>query len=695
MIVKTAADLQKAVDFITNSDMLAYDIETTGLNPRQDAVVGFGVSNSSQGFYFPVTSKTDHVLILQMLATKQLLAFNASFDMPFTKNYFGVDLLPSLHTDVLLLKHTCDEEFPFGLKEIATKLFGLDATKEKAEMQASVKANGGKATEYYKADTDILGKYCIQDCLLTFKIYNYYLPKLKSEKLEQFFYQDEVMPLYKRVTIPMECHGMRMDVPKLEQTWAAIKKDIQQLETEILTEIAPLITELEAQFLDKEYPVKTEKGNFTKLFKPYKDVLEHFTAQDIKAIQKAQHQKDSPDEPIFNLQSKHHLKKLFFDVLKETPLSSTATGQPQVDEEFLSWAATKHPWVSKLIDFNKLGKLSGTYMERFLEDVDVANEGIFYPRFQQHRTVSGRYAGDMQQLPRTMESDTIVAKYTNLIREFIIPRNGKVLMSADYESLEPHIFAHVSGDARLQVIFNEGKDFYSEIAIRTEKLVGVSSDKAADNYLGKVNKAARQKAKSYSLGIPYGMTGYKLKYEIGCSEEEANKLVNDYLQSFPDLAKWMYNSQDQVKYHGFIRTQAGRVRHMPRAKELFNKYGESLADSLALWKRFHEHPAVYQRAKEDRKEYKNLLNNAINFQIQGLAASIVNRAALNIVARLKTEKLDAAILAQVHDELVFEVSQKDAEAVGKLVQEEMQNVVKLSVPLKTVPQFGTNYRQCK
>lgn len=695
MIVQTAADVQKAVDFIKNSTMLAYDIETTGLNPRRNAIVGFGISDASQGFYFPVKSNEDYKSILHLLATKQLLAFNAAFDMPFTKNYFGVDLLPSLHTDVLLLKHTCDEEFPFGLKEIATKLFGLDATKEKAEMLASVKANGGKATEFYKADTTILGKYCIQDCLLTYKIYNYYLPKLKSEKLEDFFYKDEVMPLYKNITIPMECHGMRLDVSKLEQTWIAIKNDIQQLEKEIFTEIAPLITELESQFLDKEYPVKTEKGNFTKLFKPYKDVLEHFSAEDIKAIQKAQHQKDSPNEAIFNLQSKHHLKKLFFDVLKETPLSSTATGQPQVDEEFLSWAATKHPWVSKLIDFNKLGKLCSTYMERFLEDVDVIRTGIFYPRFQQHRTVSGRYAGDMQQLPRPVESDSLVAKYTNKIREFIIPRNGKVLMSADYESLEPHIFAHVSGDSRLQAIFNEGKDFYSEIAIRTEKLTGVSSDKKADNYLGKVNKAARQKAKSYSLGIPYGMTGYKLKYEIDCSEEDANKLVNDYLQSFPDLAKWMYNSQDQVKYHGFIRTQAGRVRHMSRAKELFNKYGESLADSLALWKRFHEYPAVYQRAKEDRKEYKNLLNNAINFQIQGLAASIVNRAALNIAARLKTERLDAAILANVHDELVLEVSQKDAEAVGKLVQEEMQNVVKLSVPLKTVPQFGTNYRQCK
>jgi len=699
IIVDTPEKLAEAMLFITQNEVLAYDIETTGLNPRKDSIIGFGVSGALDGCYFPISryvraldslvpyglDRSSLQMVLRALQGKKLLMFNAAFDAVFTANDLGVDLLPSLYADVMLLKHTCDEAFPFGLKEIATKLWGTDATKEKEELKASIKANNGTATEYYKADLEIIAKYCIADCILPQRIYNYYLPSLRHQQLESFFFSDEVMPLYKTVTVPMETRGIQLDTPLLQASQAEITTDLKTLEKNIQDQVSPFLTEFTSWYLNKDYPLKT-RGRLAKLMDKY----------DL-SLRQAQEQAwiDDAEGYMFNLLSKHHLKKLFFDTLKETPLSTTDLGNPQVDDEFIQSMSEKYPWCKDLTIYNKLTKLKGTYIDRFLEEQE---DGIIYPRFFQHRTVSGRYAGDMQQLPRPlpeMGSNPLVRKYTNRIREFIIPRSGYVLVGADYEQLEPTIFSHTSGDPALQEIFQKGVDFYSEVAIRTERLRGYSSDKQADNYLGKLDKTKRQTAKAYALGIAYGMTGYKLQFEIGVPLETADGLVRDYLAAFPSLARWMEKSKDAARHDGEVACESGRLRHMPRCKILFSKYGARLGDSLQLWKDYHQHPVLYAEAKAAHKEYKNLCNNAINFQVQGLAASIVNRAAIELAKRLKTEQLKSALILQVHDELVFEVPQDEVERVMPMIKDVMENIYKLSVPLRAVPKQGASYADTK
>lgn len=692
-MIYTLEDVATALEFISQNEVLAYDTETTGLNPRKDSIIGFGISSGLDGFYVPILAwnaalaelvpmgpgAANVQAILEALKAKKLITWNASFDMRFTKFNLGVDLLPALHADVLLLKHTCDEEFPFGLKEVGAKIFGKQVTNEKEEMLASIKANGGSASEYYKADLALLAKYCVQDCLLTFRLYGHYLRNCTAQGLDSFYYRDEVLPLYKEVTIPMEERGVALDVPAMQSALQDICKDLQALEGEIQSAIEPHLALFTNWFLNKDYPLKTFTGKVPVWAKKYASQAEAWRAE-------------NPDGYMFNLLSKHHLKKLFFDTLKCEPLSRTPTGQPQVDEEFMDSVAANYDWVPKLITFNKLTKLKGTYIERFLEEVEGDR---FYPAFMQHRTVSGRYAGDLQQLPRPIEGDSLVAKHTSRIRAFIVPSAGNKLVSADYEQLEPSIFAHTSGDPALRAIFNEGTDFYSEVAIRTEGLQGVSSDKQAPNYLGKVNKSARQKAKSYALGIAYGMTGYKLKFEIGVDESTAERLVQDYLRAFPKLSEWMSESKKQVITNGQIATQAGRVRHMPRATSLYRSYGPRIADSLQLWKDFNGVPAAYAKAKADYKEFKNLCNNSINFQVQGLAASIVNRAAISICRRLRAGNYTAGLVMQIHDELVLDVPEAELQQVCEIVQDVMQNIVQLSVPLRTSPQIGSNFKECK
>lgn len=678
MIVQTEADFNTLMEFIHGSELLAYDTETTGLNVRKDTVIGFGISDHISSFYIPLfTYKTNLVYtglpeqlvkaVLSALSKKKLIMFNASFDARITKANLGIDLLPALHADVLLLKHTCDEEFPFGLKEIATKLWGTEVKKEKEEMLASIKANGGTAKEYYKADTSVLAKYCEQDCLLTFKLFNHYGRQLKIEGLEDFYYRDEVMPLYREVTIPMEESGVQLDVAKIQQTHAEISEVILRTQESILATIAPMLSSVFTPwFLNKDYPMKTATGKAPAWSKKYSSQYEAWRAENTG--------------PMFNLQSKFHLKKLFFDTMQLKPLSKTPTGMPQVDEDFLEANSQIFPWILQLIEYNKLSKIRSTYVERFMEE---AEDGIFYPSFMQHRTVSGRYAGDLQQLPRP-SSDGVgsVGRFTSVIREFIIAAPGSKLVSADYEQLEPRVFCHVSGDTALSSIFTKKLDFYSEIARMTEGLA-------------EVNKEQRQKAKSYALGIAYGMTGYKLKFELGCTDEVADALVEKYLTAFPGLRKWMNDSKTKAIAQGFVKTQSGRMRHLPRTKELAQRYGRAIEDSLELWRRFNSTPELYAKVKSDYKEYKNLQNNAINFQVQGLAASIVNRAAIAINRKLIRQSFKAKLVMQVHDELVYEVPEEELEEVCQIIRSKMERTTQLTVPLITVPQVGNNFRECK
>jgi DNA polymerase-1 len=187
LYIQTLDDVQAALDLISSSDLIAYDTETTGLNVRKDKVIGFGCHNGSTGFYFPLYTydplleqlqptaiRNEANVLLRALQSKKLIMFNASFDARVTFSSLNVDLVPALYADAMLLKHTCDEDFPFGLKEIATKLWGASVKDEKEAMQASIKANGGTAKEYYKADAELIGKYCLQDCNLTMRIFKHY-----------------------------------------------------------------------------------------------------------------------------------------------------------------------------------------------------------------------------------------------------------------------------------------------------------------------------------------------------------------------------------------------------------------------------------------------------------------------------------------------------------------------------------------
>ena len=763
--VQDSETLKLMLQHIQESEVIAVDTETSGLNPRKDIIVGWSISGDEGiGFYIPTqvwnfeagelqlqtidstSTETISKNLLKALKGKKLVFHNASFDIQFIKNYFGIDLVDYVWVDTGLLVHTVYEEGafgfgnPFGLKSIAImnqEALGLNveeaANQEQIELKESIKNNGGSVTkesfEIYKADLGILSKYASADTDLTLRICNLYLDKLRAEGLDKFFFEDEVMPIYREVTIPMESYGVDLDTELIEKVHKEIVED-QKKNKEIVMKSLLAIPEVKewvvatsmenypvshkgnwAQRLVQRYSLplpKSEKTGKYSLTAKYINELEEskvkqflLTGDDsfIEDIEKARISmalwKESNDGDYINIQSKKHLGEIVFGYMGIEPKvagANTKSGRAKFDMDMVEELAKTYPWAENLRIYNKLLKIKSTYVDRFRERQE---DGRYYFYFKQNGTVSGRYGSDAQQLPKPLEEGEdapVIMKYVNIVRAFLVAGKGRKVIDADYESLEPHCFASVTGDKKLQEIFNNGWDFYSTVAIQTEKLEGVSADKKADNYLKKLDPVKRNKAKAYSLGIAYGMEAYALKMTLGVDQKVAEGLIKGYLEGFPQLAEWRERSRQQVKEHGYIENYVGRVRHLPKVKRTYEKFGDRMMD----WRFRKELEPQFGRDQVVKvyRDYRNGLNNCLNFKLQSLAAAVVNRAALKINRKAKELGIDACVQALVHDQLIINVADKDAEMFAPYVQEIMENTTKLpGVTLKAPPEIADNWKE--
>ncbi len=723
---------QEFLKLLKSYSYIAYDVETTGLNVRKDKVIGFSIcGEAGKAYYYPLWTWTHigsrledvpHNMfalkeVLGEIKKKELLTWNGSFDVRITESNFGVDLTDNIVADGILLKHTLQEDGPFALKATAIELqnvLELDAEREANEeaiaLKENVKKNGGSTTktnyEMYKADLEVMAPYAAGDADLTFRICEYYLGKLEEEGLQEFFFDQEVMPLFKSVTIPMEKLGVRVDLPLLKEQKESIEKDLLTLEKSVKEELYK--TEAFAKWHKEKVNNCCEvgKGNFIQAYirecgitaeksektgkyltaKVDLSGMDNLTEHQIFQIKQSVFVRDLDSE--LNISSKKQLGEIVFEYMEIKPLSETAKGNAQFNDDMVeSLANAGHKWAGNLRDYNKLVKIKGAYIDRFLEGQE---DGRYYFSYKQHGTISGRYGSDAQQLPRPLEEGSaVVLKYINNIRKFFISEDDRVFIDCDYESLEPHIFAHVSGDEGLRDIFRKNLDFYSTIAIATERLTQYSANKKDENYLGVKNKKKRQDAKGYCLGVPYGMGGYALGKALEIPTEEAEELVEGYLSAYPQLREWMEESKHKAQELGYIKSELGRVRHLPKVKHIYSKYGDKLLDFKFRNKLGTRIPKEYVLSLY--LDYKNGVNNARNFQIQSMAASIVNRAAIEVNRQFKQQGIDGLVCAQIHDQLIFDVNKKDSEVAMKIVKDVMENNIKLSIKLKAPPAIGKNW----
>ena len=756
-LIQDEIDCAIALSAINCSDIVAFDTETTGLNVRKEEVIGFSFSTEvGQGFYFPLmkynTEKqamqycapAKHIPILNALATKKLVMHNASFDTRVVFNQLGVDLIGSLHADTQLMRHTLNEEGPFSLKDIAVELaskIGIDveevANQEQLELAENVKAKGGSWTkgskDIFMGDLDIIAKYACADTDLTLRLFNHFQSQLESEGMLKFFYEDEVMPLYKFVTIPMEHEGVHLDIPRLENLYKQITADLSQIECNVVE--ALLNTDEGKQFaeqrLAEEFP-PSNKGGFAqevcqffnlplpklasgkyqitkktldsindaellphqfRAFEFLKDIANQLMDYEILEIQKALLVAKQGTPHLINISSKQQLGTIVFDLMGIAPLTRTEKGAGQFNEDFIEHLAEQgFAWAKELRVYNKLNKIKGSYYERFL---DQQEGSIFYPTFKQHGTTSGRFGSDMQQLSRPLEEgadDSRIVFYTNTLRELVIPKDGYVFIDDDYESLEPRVFADDAGDPALIEIFEKGEDFYSKVAIGTENLTGVSAHKKDDNFLKNLHPEVRQNAKAYSLGIRYGMKAGKLAMTLGIDKEDAQAKIDNYFKNFPGLKNAMDNYLSQAKLNGKVVSKYGRVRHLPRVKEIYNKYGDGILEYENMKKISLKTYTPIATLKDIKKEYNNLLNNALNFPIQAAATSIINRAMIAMTIKFREKGLDAWVSLQIHDQAVITCHKSCIDEVKLIVQDCMENTNKLAMKLIAKPEVAHNLR---
>jgi DNA polymerase I-like protein with 3'-5' exonuclease and polymerase domains len=745
---------QTALSELENADVVAYDTETTGLNVRKVKIIGFSFSCIvGTGWYLPtfvwnkVTQQLDEqkwamsvaTKFLELLSQKRLIMHNASFDVRVTANFFKVNLISALYADTQLMKHTLAEEGPFALKEnalIYAAEIGLDnqdaANQEQIELELNVKANGGSWTrenkQMFKGDLPILAKYAIADTDITLRLFHYFHSEMKLQGLSDLFYVDEVMPLYKLVTIKMEHRGVYLDMPKLEKYLGEIKLELARTEKAVVEAImaTPEAKEFVDDLLNEEYPLSGGKlkqyfcelcglGRFLPVLKSGKfqltkksiEVLkdthpEHydFLANgtilpnfDWRGAQMGLLLQDQ-QYPI-NLASKDQLGKIVFERMGIAPLSKTKGGKGQFNEDFVEHLAETYgfAWALELRVFNKMNKIKSSYFDRFME---MQEDGIYYPTFKQHATTSGRYGGDLQQLSRPLEDgedDARIIYYTNVLRELIVPKSGYVFIDDDYSSLEPSVFADDAGDQPLRDIFINGEDFYSKVAIMAHGLEGFSADKKAPNFLKNTHPKLRQDAKGYSLGIRYGAKAGKISQLLGISKEEAQDLIDNYFKAFPLLKQAMDGYLHEAKTTGKVTSKYGRVRHLPEVRDMYKKYKDSLLDYKAMGRIAYKERISMDEVKIMRSKYNNLLNNALNFPIQAAATSIISRACIAMSREFLLRGLDAWVSLSVHDQAIISANESQKDEVAEIVQRCMEQTNKISVPLVAIPQFAYNLRE--
>jgi DNA polymerase-1 len=349
----------------------------------------------------------------------------------------------------------------------------------------------------------------------------------------------------------------------------------------------------------------------------------------------------------FAINSPKQLQHILFEKLMLPVVRKTKTGF-STDEGVLEQLSAHHPLPEKVLRFRHLAKLKSTYIDA-LPRLVLPATGRLHPTFNQSGAATGRLSAanpNVQNIPIRTEQGL-------RIREAFIPREGGVLLSADYSQVELRILAHYSEDESLLEAFRSGEDIHRRTAAG---VLGIEPDE--------VNDDQRARAKAINFGIIYGSTAFGIANQLGIASAEAQATIDAYFERYRGVRRFLDESVEQARSRGFAQTLLGRRRYLP---------------DLASRNR------VLRNAAE---------RMAVNSVIQGTAADLMKRAMVSVARALaETPELRADMILQVHDELVFEVAPDQSEALAALVCEQMAGAARLRVPLDVDVGVGANWKE--
>jgi len=343
------------------------------------------------------------------------------------------------------------------------------------------------------------------------------------------------------------------------------------------------------------------------------------------------------EQPDLNVLSPKQIGVVLFEKLKLDPKArKPKSGAWPTDEQTLQRLADRSPIIDAILDYRGLRKLLSTYIEPFAGYVSPA-DGRVHTTFNQALTATGRLSSsgpNLQNIPIRSEQGREIR------RAFVPGEAGWVMMSADYSQIELRLMAHFCGDTHLQEAFRSGVDVHAATAAKIFHLE-----------LAEVSADQRRIAKTVNFGIMYGISSFGLAERLRCSRTEAKQIIDDYFATFPSIRGFIDQTVAQARKRGFVETLFGRRRYIADITS-----GNATVRALAE-------------------------RNAVNAPIQGSAADIIKLAMNAVDRRLRADGYRARMVLQIHDELLLEVPPEEIAPVHALLVSEMENVIKLSVPL--------------
>ncbi|SEJ31498.1 DNA polymerase I [Bhargavaea ginsengi] len=350
----------------------------------------------------------------------------------------------------------------------------------------------------------------------------------------------------------------------------------------------------------------------------------------------------------FNINSPKQLGVILFEEMGLPAIKKTKTGYSTA-ADVLEKLRGRHEIIDQILEYRQLGKLQSTYIEGLLKEIHADSKIHTY--YQQALTQTGRLSStnpNLQNIPVRIEEGRKIRK------AFVPSEPGWVMLAADYSQIELRVLAHMSGDERLIAAFREGED------IHTRTAGDVFHVEAQD-----VTPDMRRAAKAVNFGIVYGISDYGLSQNLNITRKEAAEFIDRYLASFPGVKQYMDASVAEAKEKGFVTTLLNRRRYLPDINSRnFNL--RSFAERTAM-----------------------------NTPIQGTAADIIKKAMVEMDKRLEQEGLQARMLLQVHDELIFECPKEELDKLGQIVPEVMESALELDVPLLVESESGSSWYDTK
>ncbi|MGB1581437.1 MAG: DNA polymerase, partial [Nevskiales bacterium] len=347
----------------------------------------------------------------------------------------------------------------------------------------------------------------------------------------------------------------------------------------------------------------------------------------------------------FNLNSPAQLQTILFEQLELPVVRKTPKGQPSTAEDVLEELADSHALPRLILDYRALSKLRSTYTEKLPQQVNPET-GRIHTSYHQAVAATGRLSSsdpNLQNIP-------IRRPEGRRIRQAFIAPEGYQLAAIDYSQIELRLMAHLSGDKGLVQAFKDGRDIHAATAA---EIFEVKADAVTSDH--------RRTAKSINFGLIYGMSAFGLAKQLGIGRGEAGDYIERFFKRYPGVRDFMEGTKARAREQGYVETLYGRRLYLPDIKA--------------------RNPQQRQYAER----------TAINAPLQGTAADLIKLAMLDIQAWLDREKADAWMIMQVHDELVFELPQGQAQALGKQLAQRMCEVAKLDVPLVAELGLGPNW----